>query len=89
MDYRNRFPWRTWLAIANPTAEREIRNVDLMFAQYRADLPDYAGDVTVAHEDQIALEWGFHINTIHVEQSWGVLVQDGAFDHMLSAGRLE
>src|SRR6266851_1823368 len=89
VDHGYRFPRRARLPVAYPAAKGEIRDIDLVFAQNRAHLPDYAGDVTVAHVDEITLERSFHINPIHMKKPGRVFVQDRAFYQMFFAGSLE
>src|ERR1022692_3111581 len=42
-----------------PPSEREIGDINLVFAQDRAHAPDHAGDVAVAHIDEVALQRSF------------------------------
>src|SRR5271165_3544021 len=68
--------------IPHPAAQRKISNVDFVIAQNRTDFSDHAGDVAIAEVDEIALKRGFHFDSIHVQQAWGILVQHRAFHHV-------
>ncbi len=71
-----------------PPAKRKIGDVDFVFAKNRAHPPNHAGDVAVAHVDEVALQRSFGLDPIDVQQARRV-VQHGAFYHVLLAAGFE
>src|SRR6476660_917701 len=84
VHHRYRFPRSTGLGVADPAAQREVGNIDLVLAQNRAYFSDHAGNVAVTQVNEVALEGSFHVNPIHMQQSRPVLVQDGALYQVFS-----
>ena len=56
--------------IASPfAAEGEVGNVDPLFAEDGSDLSDYAGDVEVAADKEIAFERRFDVDAVELKQA--------------------
>ena len=49
--------------------QREVGNVQLCFAEDRADTADDAGDILVANDDERACEFGFDVDAVVAQQS--------------------
>ena len=66
-----------WLCSRAVAAEREVGDVDAVFAKNRSDLSDHAGHVHVAADNQGAFEWGFHVDAVEFQQARLLAVDDG------------
>ena len=75
--------------VGGAPAEREIGDVDLVIAQDRTNLADYAGNIAISHINQISFQRRLHVNPVKVQQSRCVPVKHSPFDQMLFACGLE
>ena len=71
------------LRFSRAAAQREVRDVDLLFAQYGSDFSDYARHVVILHINQVGFERGLHVDSIDVHQARNFLVDDGALHDVL------
>ena len=67
--------YRVW---AGPfAAQREVANVDSVFAEDGADASDDTGHVEIAADQEISFEWSFDIDAAEFEEPGLLSVQDG------------
>src|SRR5690242_5701084 len=70
---RNGFARAAGLRFFAAATQREVGNVDAVLAKNGPNFADHAGDVLVAHVNQVLLEGSFDIDAVDVKQTRRVL----------------
>ncbi len=76
-------------AAAHRAAQREVRDVDLVVAQDRADAADHAGHILVAHAEQHTGQRRFNVDAVKGDQARRVAVQNRCAGRGVAAAEVQ